>query len=156
MNKETLKVIETIGNDILMLATIIMENDSISVNDKVGKNTLKNSALKSDVEQNIQATGNPIIQTFFNHYIVYLEWNRPKKYGKQPPIDCLREWASKNGIPTDNGTLWMISKAIWRDGHRGRPILSTLEKNIEDLFEKQYFDTLFIAIITELQDFFKD
>lgn len=79
MNKETLKIVEAIGNDILTLATIIMEDDSISINDKVGKNTLKNSALKSDMEQKIQATGNPIIQTFFNHYVVYLEWNRPKK-----------------------------------------------------------------------------
>ena len=72
MNKETLKIIEAIGNDILTLATIIMEDDSISINDKVGKNTLKNSALKSDMEQKIQATDNIMIQTFFNHYIVYL------------------------------------------------------------------------------------
>lgn len=50
MNKETLKIVEAIGNDILTLATIIMEDDSISINDKVGKNTLKNSALKSDME----------------------------------------------------------------------------------------------------------
>lgn len=156
MNKETLKVIEAIANDILTLAAIIMEDDSISVNDKVGKNTLKNSTLKSDVEQKIQATDNPIIQTFFNRYIVYLEWNRPKKYGKQPPIDCLRDWASKNGIPTDNSTLWLISRAIWLEGWRGRPILATLANNIEELFEKQYFDELFTAIITELQDFFKD
>lgn len=156
MNKETLKIVEAIGNDILTLATIIMEDDSISINDKVGKNTLKNSALKSDMEQKIQATGNPIIQTFFNHYVVYLEWNRPKKYGKQPPIDCLRDWASKNGIPTDNSTLWLISRAIWRDGHSGRAILATLANNIEELFEKQYFDELFTAIITELKNFFKD
>lgn len=155
MNKDTLKIVEAIGNDILMLATIIMEDDSISVNDKVGKNTLKNSALKSDVEQKIQATDNIMIQTFFNHYIVYLEWNRPKKYGKQPPIDCLRDWASKNGIPTDNSTLWLISRAIWLEGWRGRPILATLENNIEELFKKQYFDELFTAIITKLQDFFK-
>lgn len=105
--------------------------------------------------QKIQATDNIMIQTFFNHYVVYLEWNRPKKYGKQPPIDVLRDWASKNGIPTDNSTLWLISRAIWREGWRGRPILATLEKNIEELFEKQYFDELFTAIIMELQDFFK-
>lgn len=155
MNKETLKIVEAIGNDILTLATIIMEDDSISVNDKVGKNTLKNSALKSNIEQKIQATDNPIIQTFFNHYIIYVEKGR-KKGAKRIPIDALRDWALRKGIPTDNNTLYAIQTAIVRDGITGRPILATLANNIEELFEKQYFDELFTAIITELQNFFKD
>ena len=155
MNKETLKIVEAIGNDILTLATIIMEDDSISINDKVGKNTLKNSALKSDMEQKIQATDNIMIQTFFNHYIIDIEKGR-KKGAKRSPIDALRDLALRKGIPTDNNTLYAIQTAIVRDGIKGRPILATLENNIEELFEKQYFDELFTAIITELQDFFKD
>ena len=34
MNKETLKIVEAIGNDILTLATIIMEDDSISIKEQ--------------------------------------------------------------------------------------------------------------------------
>lgn len=68
----------------------------------------------------------------------------------------MRDWALRKGIPTDNNTLYAIQTAIVRDGIKGRPILATLANNIEELFEKQYFDELFTAIITELQNFFKD
>lgn len=155
MNKEILKIVEAIGNDILTLVNIIFEDDSISNNRKVGKNTLKNSALRNDVETKVIASDNAIIQTFFNHYIIYIEKGR-KKGAKRIPIDALRDWALRKGIPTDNNTLYAIQTAIVRDGIKGRPILATLENNIEELFEKQYFDELFTAIITELQNFFKD
>lgn len=155
MNKETLKIVEAIGNDILTLVNIIFEDDSISSNKKVGKNTLKDSALRNNVETKVIASDNAIIQTFFNHYIIYVEKGR-KKGAKRIPIDALRDWALRKGIPTDNNTLYAIQTAIVRDGITGRPIFATLEKNIEELFEKQYFDELFTAIITELQNFFKD
>lgn len=155
MNKTTIDVINNIANDILTLLNIIFEDDSISNNRKVGKNTLKDSALRNDVEAKVITSDNAIIQTFFNHYIIYVEKGR-KKGAKRIPIDALRDWALRKGIPTDNNTLYAIQTAIVRDGIKGRPILATLEKNIEELFEKQYFDELFTAIITELQDFFKD
>lgn len=155
MNKTTIDVINNIANDILTLLNIIFEDDSISNNRKVGKNTLKDSALRNDVEAKVITSDNAIIQTFFNHYIIYVEKGR-KKGAKRIPIDALRDWALRKGIPTDNNTLYAIQTAIVRDGIKGRPILATLENNIEELFEKQYFDELFTAIITELQDFFKD
>lgn len=155
MNKTTIDVINNIANDILTLVNIIFEDDSISNNRKVGKNTLKDSALRNDVETKVITSDNAIIQTFFNHYIIYVEKGR-KKGAKRIPIDVLRDWALKKGIPTDNNTLYAIQTAIVRDGIKGRPILATLENNIEELFEKQYFDELFTAIITELQDFFKE
>lgn len=155
MNKTTIDVINNIANDILTLLNIIFEDDSISNNRKVGKNTLKDSALRNDVEAKVITSDNAIIQTFFNHYIIYVEKGR-KKGAKRIPIDALRDWALRKGIPTDNNTLYAIQTAIVRDGIKGRPILATLENNIEELFEKQYFDELFTTIITELQDFFKD
>jgi hypothetical protein len=50
--------------------------------------------------------------------------------------------------------LWAISTAIWRDGHTGRPILAVLEKEIEEAFEKEYFDKIFESLISELNKFF--
>lgn len=156
MNDKIKNILKAIQTDIETLAQLIFETDSISNNTKVKKNTLKDSQLAKDVEVKVQELNNPIIDIMFNHYIVYLEWNRPPKYGKQPPISALKDWADKNGIPSDNETLWKISYAIWRDGHKARPITKTLMKEIDEKFEKEYFDMLFDAIITDLITFFNN
>lgn len=155
MNEATLKIIEEIANDMLILSRLIMEDDSISANRKINKNTLTDSKLKKNVETKIESLDNPvIINALFNNYIIFLEWTRPKKYKKKPSIDTLRDWALSRGIPTDNETLWKISYAIWRDGHEGRPILATLEKDIEESFNKEIFDKLFNSIIKEINKYF--
>lgn len=148
-------VVEAIATDVLTLAHLILETDNISVNKKTGKNTLKDSALNANVATSVsEIQGEFVIKAIFNHYINYIEWDRPKKYGKKPPIDSLRDWAISRGLPTDNNTLWAISTAIWRDGHTGRPILAVLEKEIEEAFEKEYFDKIFESLISELNKFF--
>jgi hypothetical protein len=155
MNESTIKVIEALTEDILTLSRLILEDDSISTNRKVGKNTLKESSLKKDVEVEIKSLDSPvIINALFNSYINYIEWDRPRKYGKRPPIDELRDWALSRGIPTDNNTLFLISQAIWRDGHEGRPIIATLEKEIEESFDKEVYDKLFNSIIEEITKYF--
>ena len=57
-------------------------------------------------------------------------------------------------IPTDNNTLFLIARAIWRDGHEGRPILATLEEKIDRKFETEWYDQLFEATIDELNKYF--
>lgn len=155
MNESILKVIEEIAKDVLILSQLIMDDDSISSNRKVNKNTLRDSNLRKDIETKIESLDNPVvINALFNHYIIFLEWSRPKKHKKKPPIDVLRDWALSRGIPTDNETLWKISYAIWRDGHQGRPILATLEKEIEESFDKDIFDKLFNSISEEITKYF--
>lgn len=151
-------VINQIADDLLALATVILEDDSISVNTKIGKNTLKNSALRDDLAARIGQTNgsDPVIQALFNNYVVYLEWDRPPEYGKQPPISALKDWAAKNGIPTDASTLWAISYAIWRDGHQGRPIFATMDKNLDGLFINDWADDLRDAVLEELDNYFND
>jgi len=147
-----------IAGDLLALSSAVLEDDSIGVNDKVGRNTLANSALNGDLAASIGQTlgDDPVIKALFNHYVVYLEWDRPKKYGKQPPIDVLKDWAQKNGIPTDADTLWSISYAIWRDGHKGRPIFATIDTNLDELFQRDWADQLFTNIVDNLDKFFND
>lgn len=156
MNDNIKNILKAVQTDIETLAQLIFETDSISNNTKVNKNTLKDSQLAKDVEVKVQELNNPIIDIMFNHYIVYLEWDRPPKYGKQPPISALRDWAIKNNIPDDNSTLYLISRAIWRDGHKARNITGTLFKEVEERFDKEYFDNVFEAIITDLITFFND
>lgn len=156
MSDTITKTVEAIANDILILAHLILETDNVSVNKKVNKNTLKDSALNDNVATSVSSFGNEgfVIKAIFNNYINFIEWDRPEKHGDKPPIDALRDWALDRGIPTDNPTLWAISTAIWRDGHIGRPIIATLEKEIEESFEKEFFEKLFNSIIDELIKYF--
>jgi len=148
--------INKIADDLLALAHAILEDDTISSNTKVNKNTLRDSALRGDLFATISTTSgeDPIIKALFNNYVVYLEWDRPPKYGKRPPIGELRDWAAKNGIPTDADTLYAISYAIWRDGHQGRPIFATMDKELDGLFNDDWSDKLFTALVDELDNFF--
>lgn len=138
MNEETAKVIETIANEIVSMARLVMENSNIG---------LRDSALRKDIGVEIKSLDRSIvIETIFADYIDYLERGRRPQQGKQPPIDELRDWALARGIPTDNSTLFLISRAIWRNGYEGRPILATLEEEIERKFEEEWADRLFEAI----------
>lgn len=149
------KAFETIAADLLALAVTILEDDSISTNIKVMRNTLADSKLRDDVYTKVtESTDSVIVTAFFNNYVGYLEWDRPAEYGKQPPIDALEDWAASNGIPTDAETLWAISYAIWRDGHVGRPIFKTITDNLDRLFETDWFDQIFNEIINDLNNFF--
>lgn len=157
MTPDVSNAIKAIANEIRMLAEYIMDSD-VGINEKVNKNTLKDSLLKSDIMQVISESDNVVIQTLFNHYIVYLEWDRPPFYKKTtgiPPIKALIPWARKNGISSDNGTLYAIAYAIFRDGHKGRPILATLDNNINNYWNDKWSNELFQAIIKELTDYFK-
>lgn len=148
--------INRIADDLLALAALVLEDDTISTNSKIGRNTLKNSALHGDLSATIsQGTGeDPVIRALFNNYVVFLEWERPPRYGKQPPIHVLKDWAAKNGIPTDADTLWAISYAIWRDGHEGRPIFATMDDELDNLYNSDWADALKEAITEELDRFF--
>lgn len=157
MSAESVRlVLHTIADDLLALASRVLDDDTVSNNTKVAKNTLRDSALRGDLAATISQTNgdDAVIKTLFNHYVVYLEWDRPKKHGKQPPPDVLKAWAEKNGIPTDANTLWAISYVIWRDGHVGRPIFATMDAQLDGLFLDDWADKLFAAIITELDNFF--
>lgn len=152
MNPETIKVVEEIGREIIRLAELILENDSISANRKTGKNSLKDSMLKKSIHSSITIGGNIVIETFFNNYVEYIEKGRTP--GKMPPISALREWAIARNIPGNNSTLYAIANAIKRDGYKGRPILATLEREIENHFENEWYDRLFEAMTNELTKYF--
>lgn len=155
MNTHVLKVVEEISRDIVALAQFVLDNDSVGVNKKTGKNTLKDSLLIKNVEPRVSFGSNGdnvVIEVLFNNYIDYIEKGR--RPGKMPPVSALKEWAQSRGIPTDNGTLYAIANAIKRDGIEGRPILATLEREIENKFENEWADKLFEAMTEELTKYF--
>ena len=155
MTDHVLKIVEEIGRDIVALAQFVIDNDSIGVNKKAGKNTLRDSLLIRDVDSRVSFGGNGdnvVIEVLFNNYIDYIEKGR--RPGTMPPVSALKEWAQSRGIPTDNGTLFAIANAVKRDGIEGRPILATLEREIENSFENDWADKLFDAMTAELTEYF--
>ena len=145
MKDSITQIMEAMANDVLRLSHIVREN-----------NNLKDSVLDKNTRVEVKQTGDSIvIETLFDNYIDYIEQGRKPMTGKQPPIDALRDWALSRGISTDNSTLFLISRAIWRDGIEGRPILSTLEEAIEKDFDEKWADQLFEAITEELTKYFE-
>jgi hypothetical protein len=152
------KAIQTIANELLVLAHTTLETDRVGTNPKSGSNTLSDSQLNKDLltvwKAVLSGRNDVVVTALFNNYVQYLDWQRPKKYGKKPPIDTLKDWAVQNGIPTDADTLWAISTAIWRDGHSRRPIFGTLNEYCNKTFESDWADRLFEALTDELDNFF--
>ena len=150
------QAVERIAEELVALAVAVLEDDAVSTNVKTGRNTLEDSRLRETLRKGIvrEEGGDPVMGVLFAHYVVYLEWSRPPRYGKQPPIGVLKEWAERRGVPTDAHTLWAISYAIWRDGHEGRPIFAALETLTDRAFTERWADELFARIIERLDKLF--
>ncbi len=148
-------VMDKIAADLLAIAQAVFDDDTVSLNHKSGRNTLRDSALRNSLETVIKSSygDNIVITELFNHYVTFLEWSRPPKYGKRPPISELKEWAASNGIDTDASTLWAISTAIWRDGHDGRPIFAMIDKWCDVYFE-EWATQVYEAIMEDLDNLF--
>lgn len=156
MNQSIVKVIETIAAEVLAISQSLFDSNEIGINKKTGRNTLKKSILKDSIKVDTHYNGDSIvIETLFDNYISFIENGRKPRTGKQPPIDALRDWALENNIPTDNSTLFLISRAIWRDGQEPRPILASLEKEVERRMENEWADKLLEAIMEELNKYFE-
>ena len=144
MKTSLTETIEAIANDVLILAQAVLD-----------ENELDNSSLRDKVKVQIKSMNEPIVvEVLFDNYIDYIERGRKPNSGGKPPIDALRNWALVRNIPADNSTLWAISTAIQRDGYEGRPIIASLEEQIENYFEREWADKLFDATTEELTKYF--
>lgn len=158
MDAELTKIIKSFAEDIVEEARKIMSSN-VGVNEKTGTNTLKDSNLYKQIDWSFREEGeNIIIDTLFNFYIVYIEWNRPKNYGKMPPISAIQKWLVRKHIVPNNKNIrsvaFLIARAIQRDGWKGRPVLATLFKNTEQKWNNEWAYKLFNNIIKELVDYF--
>lgn len=145
MTDSTMRVLNSIAEDILSLAHLILD-----------ENGLKDSALKDDVRCTVDASGNTVIRILFNDYIEYIENGRKPNSNMAPPVSDLREWAQRKGIPATNDVLYAISETLRKQGMAPRPILARLEEQIENSFSREWADQLFEAIVEELEAFFNN
>ena len=101
-----------------------------------------------------------VIDTLFNHYMGYIEWDRPKEYGNPPPVLEIAKWLRRKHIVSSNENIksvaYVISRSIWKKGHKGRKIFDMLDKYVDSGFENKYADMIFDALFKEVDDYFSD
>jgi len=160
MDVQLAKVIQEITEDIIRAARQVMSSD-VGINEKVGFNTLHGSNLYKQISTSWKETGdNIVVDTLFNHYIGYIEWDRPPKYGDPPPVIEIIKWLRRKHIVSSNENIksvaYVISRSIWKKGHKGRKIFDMLDKYVDSGFENKYADMIFDALFKEVDDYFSD
>ena len=89
-----------------------------------------------------------------NDYLVFIESGR-RAGAKFPPVEPIVKWARKRGIPTDNSTIFLIRRAISRDGIKPSPFLAYIFEEMDNWWENDWADEIFNKIMEQIDNFFK-
>ena len=160
MTEQLKIIIREISKDIVEAARRIMASDvGINQKTKPPKNTLVGSNLYKQIKRSWKEDGdNIVIDTFFNYYIGYIEWDRRPKFKKRPPTREIVKWLQRKHIVSSNENInsvaYVISRSIWRKGHKGRKILKALDKYVDSQFDNRYADMLLDALFQEVDNYF--
>lgn len=141
------------SKDIMLLVQAVMESDAM-INNKVGRNTIApDSAIYKTLSVKTTNDGDLVFDILLNDYLTFIESGR-RKGAKLPPVEPIVRWARSRGIPTDNSTIYLIRRAISRDGIKPRPFMDKVFADIDDVWDNAWADELFEEIIKEVTDFF--
>ena len=118
---------------------------------------LDNNKTSSDIYKNLQVNatndGDLVFDIILNDYLKFIESGR-RKGADMPPVEAIVEWAKKHDIPTDNSTIFLIRRAIYRDGIAPRPFMDKVFDDTDDAWDKDWADELFDEIMRMINDFF--
>lgn len=140
------KIVTEFTKDIMKLVNAVMEGQDLASN-KVSSDIYKN------LQVNATNDGDLVFDIILNDYLKFIESGR-RKGADMPPVEPIIKWAKKHGIPTDNGTIYLIRRAISRDGIAPRPFMDKVFENIDDVWDKNWADELFDEIMRMINDFF--
>lgn len=140
------KIVTEFTKDIMKLVQAVMDGQEFS-NDKVGSDIYKN------LQVNATNDGDLVFDIILNDYLKFIESGR-RKGADMPPVEPIIKWAKKHGIPTDNGTIYLIRRAISRDGIAPRPFMDKVFEDIDNVWDKNWADELFDEIMRMINDFF--
>ena len=138
------------ANEIKVIVRALMEERG--VNEKINENTLINSHLWNELRT--ENNSFELIEFFINDYVQFVESGR-RPGAKMPPISALVPWARERHIPTDNGTLYCIARAIARDGIKPRAFLDDAWEQV-DAYWNGWSDSMFELLTEELDNYFSD
>ena len=148
------RVIKAIANDILSIARMILESNNL-INEKVGRNTIApDSELYKTLQVKATNDGDIVFDLMLNDYLVFIESGR-RAGAKFPPVEPIVKWARKRGIPTDNSTIYLIRRAISRDGIRPRPFMAYIFEEMDERWDDNWADSIFDKIMEQIDNFFK-
>lgn len=145
-------IIASFAKDILQIVRAVLASDA-GINRKVHYNTLTTSELFKNLDAVATHDGDLVFDLMLNDYIQYIESGR-RQGAKMPPVEPIVKWAKKHGIPTDNSTIFLIRRAIARDGIAPRPILEYVFKDVDKIWDDEWADVLFEEITKIITDFF--
>lgn len=140
--------------DIMMLVQAVMESEDL-INKKVGRNTIIGSDLYKTLQVKATNDGDLVFDILLNDYLTFIESGR-RKGAKMPPVEPIVKWARKHGIPTDNGTIYLIRRAISRDGIAPRPFMDKVFEDIDYAWDKAWADELFDELTRLITEYFND
>ena len=147
-------IAKAIANDILEIARMILESNNL-INNKVGRNTIApDSDLYKDLKVLARDDGDIVFDLMLNDYLVFIESGR-RAGAKFPPVEPIVRWAKKRGIPTDNSTIFLIRRAISRDGISPRPFMAYIFEEIDERWDNEWSDKIFDKIMERIDNFFK-
>lgn len=137
------------------MVRLVMDSEA-GINHKVGVNTLSGSNIYRDLmSSGMLSSDGLVVSVLLNDYIFYIEHGR-RKGAKMPPVEPIIKWARSRGISTDNSTIFLIRRAISRDGIKGRPIMEKVLElmDTEMVEEGGWLDRVFDEIIKTVDEFF--
>ena len=146
------KIVMEFSKDLMTLVRMVMESN-VGINSKTGSNTLVNSNIYKTLSVKATNDGDLIFDIILNDYLVFIESGR-RKGAKFPPVEPIVKWARSRGIPTDNSTIFLIRRAISRDGIKPRPFMAHVLEEIDREWDEQLADELFNKIIEIIDKFF--
>ena len=140
------KIVTEFTKDIMQLVHAVMDGQDLDSN-KSSSGIYKNLQVKATND------GDLVFDIILNDYLTFIESGR-RKGADMPPVKPIIEWAKKHGIPTDNGTIYLIRRAISRDGIAPRPFMDKVFEDIDNVWDKNWADELFDEIMRMINDFF--
>lgn len=146
------KIMNEFANDIAKIVRMVMDSN-VGINKKSGHNTLSDSDIYKQLSVMATSDGDLVFDIILNDYITFIE-NGRRQGAKMPPVEPIVRWCKKKGIPSDNSTVYLIRRAISRDGIAPRPIMATVFDELDREWEGAWSDNLFNIIIEQLDKFF--
>jgi hypothetical protein len=146
------KIVTEFSKDLMTIVRMVMESN-VGINQKVGANTLVDSNIYKTLSVKATNDGDLIFDILLNDYITFIESGR-RKGAKFPPVAPIVAWARKKGIPTDNSTIFLIRRAISRDGIKPRPIMQYVFDEVDREWDDKLADEIFNKIMEMIDKFF--
>lgn len=146
------KIVMEFSKDLMTIVRMVMSSNQ-GINQKVGRNTLVDSKLYNTLSVKATNDGDLIFDIILNDYLRYIESGR-RAGAKFPPVEPIVRWCKSKGISTDNSTIFLIRRAISRDGIRPRPIMQYVFEEIDDEWNDSLADEIFDKIMETIDKYF--